>query len=475
MVNIDRMYITPDFTDLTGTRRYNAGMDATVHVHFSIGAPTASIEQFLNMEDDGCVNIFQRTFYNYARGVNSDFPYPYVVSLSDIGTGSSGLAMPAPDLDSGEQGFSLMFVIAIGAGLIALALGCGIVCYCICLRNAINKIAPTDKVLTDKELLAELNDTVTRGPEHAWQEDLNIRVSPLRELEEQMKKEQQKVRELEELMKREQQKNKSAFKDLSDWNNSDAVAEPGPQKVLFERSFTQQAANVVKDYQEGADRVSQLREAQRTTQKKRLEERIGKSIELSNPLYEQHKTKTSLLPGSVGVVFEQYDQAVQRETSSRERQRDQQKETLRNRLVRSRSNILAPVQEVESQSTSLEDETRLTKGTCQHCEEPVLATHRRSKVKGGGYVHEWCKPMMKAMRSNSTIQPNKPEPIASIASSPKAPPEDETRPKEVKEKRMCVHCEEPVLATHRRSKVKGGGYVHEWCKPMLKAMRSTLK
>merc|ERR1712166_1696022 len=91
---------------------------------------------------------------------------------------------------------------------------------------------------------------------------------------------------------------------------------------------------------------------------------------------------------------------------------------------------------------------------------------------GGGYVHEWCKPMMKAMRSNSTIQPNKPEPIASIASSPKAPPEDETRPKEVKEKRMCVHGEEPVLATHRRSKVKGGGYVHEWCKPMMKAVRS---
>merc|ERR1712166_1424540 len=46
------------------------------------------------------------------------------------------------------------------------------------------------------------------------------------------------------------------------------------------------------------------------------------------------------------------------------------------------------------QVVSIEDDARLYRGECVYCNERVLATHRRSKVKGGGYVHEWCKPLM---------------------------------------------------------------------------------
>merc|ERR1719253_785639 len=48
----------------------------------------------------------------------------------------------------------------------------------------------------------------------------------------------------------------------------------------------------------------------------------------------------------------------------------------------------------EEQVVSIEDDARLYRGDCVYCHERVLATHRRSKVKGGGYVHEWCKPLM---------------------------------------------------------------------------------
>ena len=41
-----------------------------------------------------------------------------------------------------------------------------------------------------------------------------------------------------------------------------------------------------------------------------------------------------------------------------------------------------------------------------HCGGPVLATHRRSKVKGGGHVHEWCGPVLGAVGLGSTMQQN---------------------------------------------------------------------
>ena len=169
-----------------------------------------------------------------------------------------------------------------------------------------------------------MTGAVTRGTEPAWQE-VSLRVSPLAELEEQMRKEQETVRELEDLMRREQQKHRDVSKDLADWttSDSDVLKEPeSKQKVHFERSFGQQAANLIQDYQDSNVKVSELREQQRNKQKRKLEGRIGKTIDTSNPLYE--KDKSTLVPVSVGAVLEHYDKSVDRVNSSREKQREHQ-------------------------------------------------------------------------------------------------------------------------------------------------------
>jgi len=466
MVKVDRMHITPEFTDLaaTGARRYNTGMQATVAVRYRVQAPADLIEEYLNMEHVDCVNNFQGIFYMYARGIDSSFPYAYVVRLSQTDSET-----PTPET---EEGLSLMLVAALAGGAFAIAIGCAIATYCICLRTAASRVEPTNKDVTDKEVLADSNEAVTRDPEHAWQE-VDLHVSPLADLEEQMKQEQQKVRDLEALMKTELMKNRDTPKGLADWTTSGVgvYKDAESPKVHFERSFTQEAANVVRDYQDSSDRVSLLREQQRNRQKKKLEERIGKAIDMSNPLYENPQP-TAIMPGSVGAVFENYDQGVDRLNSSREMQRDQQKKSLKDRLSRSSidANRPAALENLANAPEDEEEETRLVRGTCQHCEEPVLATHRRSKVKGGGYVHEWCKPMMKAVRSLSTLQSMKPALAGTDNDLEKTPPKEDYA-----STRMCVQCEQPVLATQRRSKTKGGGYVHEWCKPLMKAALQSIK